>query len=713
VLIPLSEHQLLVFWVQLLALVAAARLFGATFRRFGLPSTIGELLAGVVLGPSVFGVVWPDGFEWFLPDDPAQSAALSAVAWIGIALLLVVTGFETDLPLMRRLGRATALVTAGSVVLPFIGGLIVGFGMPESFVGVDSTRTNAALFVAAALGVSSLAVVGKILSELNLMRRDFGQITVAAGMANDVIGWLLLAAFAGLATSGELSVATLVVTFGGLALFIVASFTVGQRAIDATLRWTRLSADPMGSALTVAIIVMLVFAVTTQALGVEAVLGAFVAGVLLHRSRFVDERVPERIEGITVRFLAPLFFATAGLRIDLTLLAEPEELAWIGIILLVAIVLKFIGAYVGARGAGLSNREGLALGSGLNARGTLELVIATVGLTLGVFTEAAFTAIALVPIVTSLVAASALRLVVRGWRGSDEEQERLDREESLSRNVVVRPRRMLILSRGRPSSIAAAQVLHFAWPPGAAATVLAVDVDRPPLDPLVNVLHDRDVDLHVVHSGKRTIVQRILEECELGYGAIGVGVAERQGGDLLGPLVGELVNDCPIPLVLVRPARHLESRLPGAFSRAFVPVSGGRSSRGAQEIAFNLSRELGTDIVLSHVVTEQASGDARATAPARPTSTLTGGDVASRLVRQAEDLAAELGVDTKAHVVRGRSSPGEGIVSAARAAEADLIVLGAHARRLEGRPYLGANVEHVLADSDATVVVVVLPGDLT
>lgn len=712
-LTSLTEHQLLVFWVQLLVLVATARLLGAAFRRLGLPSTIGELLAGVVLGPSVFGVLWPAGFEWFLPEGATQSAALLAVAWVGIALLLVVTGFETDLPLMRRLGRATALVTAGSIVLPFAGGLAVGFGMPETFVGEETTRTTAALFVAAALGVSSLAVVGKILSELNLMRRDFGQITVAAGMANDVIGWLLLAVFAGLATSGTLSISSIALTLGGLGAFVAVAFTLGQRGIDLLLRRSRLSSDPAGQALTVTILVVLVFAVCTQWLGVEAVLGAFVAGVLLHRSRFSDDRVVEQIEPVTVRFFAPVFFATAGLRIDLSLLGEAEELVWIGVILAVALVLKFVGAYVGARGAGLSKREGIALGAGLNARGTLEIVIATVGLTLGVFTDQAYTAIALVPIVTSLVAALSLRLVVRDWRGSIQEQERLDREASLSRNVVVRPGRVLLLSRGGPSSIAAAQVLHFAWPPESAATVLSVDVENPPLDPIVNVFHGRDLELRVTGRGAVTTTDRIVEECELGYGVVGLGLADVTEGGPLGPVARDLVNACPIPLVLVRSARHLETRLPPAFTRAFVPVSGGRPSRAAQELAFNLSKELGTDVVLSHVLTERASSRAAALpvgpAAAPATGSSGDGDVAERLLQQAVDLAAEIGVDTHAHVVRARSSPGEGIVAAATAAEADLIVLGAQARRLDDRPYLGANVEHVLEDSDATVVVVVLP----
>ena len=141
-LTPLDEHQLLVFWTQLLVLVAFARLFGELMRRVNLPSVIGQLGAGVVLGPSIFGKVWPDGFHWFLPDYEIQSGALYAVSWLGVALLLITAGFETDLGLIRRLGRATALVAGGSLLLPLVGGLITGLYLPDEFLGEEADRAG-------------------------------------------------------------------------------------------------------------------------------------------------------------------------------------------------------------------------------------------------------------------------------------------------------------------------------------------------------------------------------------------------------------------------------------------------------------------------------------------------------------------------------------------------------------------------------------------
>lgn len=202
-----------------------------------------------------------------------------AVGWIGVALLLVVTGFETDLGLIRRFRRAASLVAAGSLALPFGLGLAVGFSLPPQFLGGHHTRLVFALFMATALSISSLPVIAKILSELSLLRRNFAQITLAAGMANDVVGWLALGVIAGLAEHGTVSLSGVVRALGGMAVFLLVAFTLGQRAIDWWLRRARQEGGGgMGSALSTSLVVMLGFGAATQGLGVEAVLGAFIAG---------------------------------------------------------------------------------------------------------------------------------------------------------------------------------------------------------------------------------------------------------------------------------------------------------------------------------------------------------------------------------------------------------------------------------------------------
>ena len=705
-LTPLDEHQLLVFWTQLLVLVAFARLFGELMRRVNLPSVIGQLAAGVVLGPSIFGKVWPDGFHWFLPDYEIQSGALYAVSWLGVALLLVTAGFETDLGLIRRLGRAAALVTGFSLVFPLVGGLIVGSLLPESFIGAEADRTVFALFVAAALAVSALAVIAKILSELGLMRRDFGQITVAAGMANDVVGWIMLAVFTGFAISGEVSALGIVRTVGGLAIFLALAMTVGQRVVDRSLRFVRRDGPNIPGAMTVVIFTMLIYGVATQALGIEAVLGAFVAGVVLHRSRFQQKEVLSHLESITDTFLAPVFFATAGLRVDLGLLGQDDALAWAGVVVVVAIVAKFVGAFIGARLAGQSARAATALGAGLNARGALEIVIASVGLSLGVFTDTAYTVIVIVPLITSIFAAVSLRIVVRDWRGTEEEQERLDREEALAKNLVVTSQRILLPSQGRPASIAAAQIAQFAWPKEAPATILTIDSAETDISVLEAVLDEREVD-HSTIGGVDTAAA-IVAESKLGYGVVVVGVAARHEGVLYSPMVDELLLNAVTPVVIVRRARGLERPLPPAFSRVVVPVTGTTSSRSAQEVAFAISGQLGTEVLLSHVVNRVAQ------LPrifARRTTVLSDDPAlaaAESMMASAVERATEAGLEPR-EILREGQSPGDVLVDTARLEQADLVVLGAQLRNVDGRPFIGHTVETVLERSDATVVVVAQP----
>jgi Kef-type K+ transport system membrane component KefB/nucleotide-binding universal stress UspA family protein len=722
-LTSLSHHELLVFWTQLLAIFVVARLLGTASRRTGLPAVVGELTAGLLLGPSVLGVVAPSVFDWFLPsgvDGQTQSAMLLSVAWFGAAFLLLSAGFETDLALISRLGRPAAVVTIGSVAVPFSGGLVAGLAMPPAFYGaVDGQapdRLVFALFIAASVAVSALAVVAKILGDFNLMRRDVGQITIAAGMANDLIGWVVLGVIAGLAASGQASAVDALVTVGGLALFMAGALTFGQRVADATLRSVRREGRNHRGALTVIVGTMLVFGVITQALGVEAVLGSFVAGIVLARSRYRQIEAEDAIEDLTSVLFAPLFFATAGLRIDLSLL-RGTALTWAMILLAVALGLKFIGAFAGARLGGLTAREGLVLGSGLNARGALEIIIATVGLSLGVFNQTTFTIIVMIPLISSLLASLGLRLFTRGLEGSVVERERLAREETLKRNILIRDSRILLPSASEINSIVAAQIVHFAWPEGLAATVVTVrsNGSEPNIEVLGNVLHGRELEVRDLGALEAAAAaEEIIAQSRLGYGVIALGAAIEPGsGAVVSRLGDEILSRSDMPVVIVREAMNLPGRLPGAFARALVPVAGTRASQAALELAANLSSRLGTHLLLSHVVYRPRSGTGpgslfdRFRSHAFPDER----ELADGLLAAAQVYA----LDNRASVeteIRFASSPGVEIVRRADAIEADLVVIGAQLRRVAGsRPSLGPNAEHVLQHCPHTVVVVILPDE--
>ena len=233
---PLSEHELLVFLVQVLLLVGVARLLGALLKRLGQPAVVGELLAGVVLGPSLFGLVLPGAHEWVFLADPVVSSATFALAWLGVVFLLVVMGFETDLAIIARFKNVALAVAAGSLFAPMLvtGGL--GYFLADQFSGTALPAPWLfASFFALALSVSALPVVGKILTDLGVMRRDFAQVTLAAAMAKDAVGWLVLAVLSGVAVGG-VQLGQIGISFGGLAVFVVAMLTVGRWALDRVYR---------------------------------------------------------------------------------------------------------------------------------------------------------------------------------------------------------------------------------------------------------------------------------------------------------------------------------------------------------------------------------------------------------------------------------------------------------------------------------------------
>ena len=333
-------------------------------------------------------------------------------------------------------------------------------------------------------------------------------------------------------------------------------------------------------------------------------------------------------------------------------------------------------------------------------------MIASVGLSLGVFNETAYTVIVIVPLITSIFAAVSLRIAVRDWLGSPEEQRRLEREEALSRNLVVKSSRILLPSQGEPASIAAAQLVQFAWPTEAPATIVSVcdDGNWPDVSVVEAVFHERVVDHRQVKG--TDVASEIVAESLLGYGVIAVGVAARHEGQLYSPMVDELLLNATLPVVIVRRARGLDRPLPAAFSRVIVPVTGTRSSRSAQEIAFSISAALGTEVVLTHVL-NRASPLPRIFGR-RGRDEDTGMEVVDELVATATALAAESDIEPRT-LVRESSAAGTALVEAARSESADLVVLGAQLRSVDGRPFLGHTVETVLEQSDATVVVVAHP----
>ena len=700
-LTPVSEHDLLLFWIALVVLLGTARGLGALMQRIGQPPVVGELAAGVIIGPTVFGRLFPDVAGWLFPGDEVPSALLLAVAWLGIVLLLVVTGFETDLGLLRRLGLPALSLSTGSLVVPLAMGFGLGWIMPSVFWGEQAGRQGFAMFIAVALSISALPVIAKIMTDMNLMRRNVGQLTIAAAMANDLVGWLLLGVVVGVFTAGTVDGAALAMSFGLVLLFLAAALTVGQRFADGILRRAR-RIGGFGAALSATLFVTFVLGAITQALGVEAVLGALIAGIVLGRSRYQRADVKRSIEVIGNEVFAPIFFATAGLYVDLAVLLEPQALTWTGIVLLVASLAKLVGSFLGGRLSGLTNVESLAAGIGLNARGAMEIVLATIGLSLGALNETSYAIIVLLAVATSMAAPPLLRPVLRRLRAAPEEEERLRHEQVLSRSLIANARSALLPTRGGLNSVVAARVVDSLMEPSAPVTVLSLHqpgTPDPDLDGIVHALHDRPVDVRV--ESHTDIGATILAEAKLGYGLVTLGLNDDYAGSHeLSEPIQQVIARTPVPLLLVRRAartRDIGDLEDLVIRRILLGVTGTRPGRGAEELASRLSLSFDADVLAVHVITRDVQ-----TAGASP--------AVERQLERMQEVANSFGARS-ATAVRHGAVPADELLRAADEWDADTIVLGTSVRTANGQPFLGHGTEWLLEHARQRVIAVVFPSE--
>ncbi|MGZ5383760.1 MAG: cation:proton antiporter, partial [Acidimicrobiia bacterium] len=303
-----SHADVLQLVIQLAVLLGLARLLGELSRRIGQPAVVGEILAGVILGPSVMGALVPGVAAVWLPASPVQAQLLETVALIGAMLLLVITGFETDLGLIRRRAGAAVGVAAGGLVLPFAAGLALGWWFPTDLLGNPDQRLVFALFLATAMAVSAIPVLASILLEMRLMRRDIGQTMLAAGMVDDLIGWVVLGVVIALADGGG-GLATVGLTVLTVLLFLAVTVLAGPFIVKRTIRFVHGASGTSHRFLTATLVLVFAWASFSQALHLEPVIGAFAMGILLGRVRRLPVSVAESLEGMALGVFAPIFFA--------------------------------------------------------------------------------------------------------------------------------------------------------------------------------------------------------------------------------------------------------------------------------------------------------------------------------------------------------------------------------------------------------------------
>ena len=438
-----AGHTTAIFAAQLILLLFFGRMLGEIMSRAGQPAIFGQLLAGVMLGPSIFGSLLPDIRHMVFPGTPALKSMIDAVSEIGILLLLLLTGMETNLSLINRRKAAVISSSLFGIAVPFASGVLLAYALPQDLMPSPAGRLVTALFLGTALSISSVKIVAMVLMEAGAIRRDLGQLILATAILDDTIAWVIVAVIAGIAAHGAVSLAHIGASMAGTALFIALSMTVGRGLVARLIRWSNDNMTIEAPVITAILLVMLLMALSTELIGVHTALGAFVAGMLVGQSPILTEHIEAQLRGFIIAFFSPVFFAVAGLNMDLSTLLDPALLLFTLAVIAVASIGKFLGAFAGGSLGGLTGAESLGLATALNARGSTEVIIASIGLSLGVLSNQLFTMIVAMALVTTMTLPPMLPWVLARIPLREEEAERLKKEEAEERETVPNMERAL------------------------------------------------------------------------------------------------------------------------------------------------------------------------------------------------------------------------------------------------------------------------------
>jgi len=612
------------FIAQLVLLLLVGRLLGEGMQRLGQPAVMGQLIAGVLLGPSVFGVIWPEAQHAIFPGGHEQKAMLEAVSDLGILMLLLLTGMETDLKLAKRAGRAAISVSLAGIVVPFVCGVALGEVLPDVIVPRPDQRLITSLFLGTALSIASVKIVATVVREMKFMRRKIGITLVASAIIDDTIGWTIIAITSTLALRGALNTATVAQSVLGTGLFLLASFTIGRRLVFTLIRWTNDTFVSEVPVVTAILIVMGVMALITHLIGIQTVLGAFVAGILVGESPILTRHIHEQLRGLVVALFMPIFFSLAGLNADLSILKNPSLALLTFFLIMIASVGKFAGAFIGGALGHLSYRESLVLACGMNARGSTEVIVASIGLSIGVISQDLFTMIVTMAVVTTLIMPPTLRWALSRLPLQEEEHARLEREAFEAKGFLPNVERLLLATDSSPNGKLALRLAGLiAQSRGITTTILRLGRETPKsanrgeiatTDTFGTETHDEGTrKVHVtLRADALPIESAVMKEARKGYGLLvlgTVGMVAPRGGfhDEIARVASMYTG--PLAVAVAR-GQHLSEPDKGPLN-ILVPVRGNQMSRRAAEVALALAQTSDSPLTALYVLSKVGLGSAQ------------------------------------------------------------------------------------------------------
>jgi len=401
------KHVLL----ALAVIVGVSRALGAIFQYLRQPAVIGEVIAGILLGPSLFGHFAPDVQAFVLPREVAPH--LGVIAQVGVILFMFLVGLELDTRLLKKRSEATVAISHASIVVPFVLGSTLALWLYPLLSSRDVGFTGFALFMGVSLSVTAFPVLARILSDRGLSRSRLGTMALACAAVDDATAWCLLAFVVSIVRA---EAASSFVTLGLTVLYVIVMLTLVRSLVGRLVRRQELVGRLDRGATTVALLALLGSALVTEAIGIHALFGAFLLGAIVPHESLLARELKSRIEDVVVVLLLPVFFAFTGLRTEIGLLGSASDWWLCAVIVAVACAGKFGGTAVAARFTGLGWREASSLGVLMNTRGLMELIVLNVGLDLGVISPRLFAMLVIMAVVTTLLTSPLLHALERSAR---------------------------------------------------------------------------------------------------------------------------------------------------------------------------------------------------------------------------------------------------------------------------------------------------------
>jgi len=405
----LTPHEISVVLLGFAVMLGLARVFGEAFNRMRQPAIVGEILAGILLGPTVLGTVMPDLYAHIFPTTGSVAIAYHTLITLAVVLLLLIAGLEIDLSVLWQQGRAALMVSVLGTLFPFAVGFAGAYAFPR-FWGIEpgADLLTFALFFGTALSISALPVIAKIMMDLDLFKTNVGMIVMGAAMFSDLLGWIIFSIILGMLNSGAgvaaenhegLSVGT---TIWLTLLLVVFTLTVGRWLVNKSLPWIQSRLSWPGGVLGFTLVLTLAGAAATEAIGIHAIFGAFLVGIAVGDSAHMRAQTRTILHQFVTYIFAPIFFVSIGLEADFL---ESFNLTLTLGVLAIAFFGKIAGCMLGAYLGGMPRRDALAVSFGMNARGAMEIILGLLALQYGLIQDEMFVALVVLALLSSIISA--------------------------------------------------------------------------------------------------------------------------------------------------------------------------------------------------------------------------------------------------------------------------------------------------------------------